>query len=113
MTTALGKRAFTIGRPDRLETIERPLDLLLQREIILDDQQWLALVAAHLALDICRSEACRGSNKGRPIVITVPRPSSVSTEMLPPSSRTYWRLSYAPMPIPVCLVVWKGLNSRV
>jgi hypothetical protein len=39
MAPELDDCAFAVARGDRLEAVERPLDLFLQREVVLDDQQ--------------------------------------------------------------------------
>ncbi len=90
VSSALHERAFPVRRSHGLESVERPFDLLLQRQVVFDDEQGWRLVGVHLALDICRAEASCDSKSGSAIDITVPRPGALSTEMLPPSSRTYW-----------------------
>ena len=39
MATKLSECAFAVARGDRVEAIKRPFDLLLQRKVVLDDQQ--------------------------------------------------------------------------
>jgi len=45
----LDQRALAVHRHDRLETIQRPFDLLLQREVVFDDQQRRQGTGTHLA----------------------------------------------------------------
>ena len=101
-----------------LEAVERPLDLGLKRRIVLDDQHLLGLGCTHLVLIESRAppgaapipgsvsadapraasavaswrERCVSSS-GSHIVMTVPRSTSLSTSIRPPSSWMYWKLS--------------------
>ena len=85
----LHQRRFAVVRGDRLETVERPLDLFLERQVVFDDQQRARFVSAHEAPRGCRSE-CRWSSKsGSSTVTMVPRLTSLSTVIFPPNSCTY------------------------
>ena len=88
----LQERALAVAGSHRFETIQRPLDLLLQRQIVLDDQQ-RRVDGAQGASRRSRSEPWRASNRGSMTVIVVPWPGWLTTEIWPPSSRMYWKLS--------------------
>ena len=86
VATRLHQRRLAVAGRDGLETVERPFDLFLQREVVLDNQQ-RCLCNTHAA--VLRSEPVRRSNNGSNSVTTEPWPSSLFTSMLPPSSLTY------------------------
>jgi len=54
--TALRERALAIVRDDAFKLVQRPLDLLLQGEVVLDDEQRRCLVD-HFALAIFKADA--------------------------------------------------------
>jgi len=80
---------FAVARRHAVEAVQRPLDLLLQRQVVLDDQQGPRLCRAHAASAWRRSVPVRRSNSGTSRVTTVPWPTSLFTSMLPPSSLMY------------------------
>ena len=89
MPPELHQRALAVAGGDRIEAVQRPLDLLLQGQIVFDDQQRRGLAGAHSSPASRKSDPARKSNKGNSKVTTVPCPTSLFTSMLPPSSLTY------------------------
>ena len=100
----LGNRALPVAGDDRLVLVERPLHLLLERGVVLDDQQGSALVG-HAADSLTagvqrvrrprsgRASAAAAPDQGRRRKTRVPTPGSLSTAMLPPKPDTYCELS--------------------
>ena len=91
--------ALAVGRHGDFVAVECPLHLLLQRRIVLDDQQRVAFFAHDTALI---SSAVAGSSASSTAVTfglfstsrtVVPRPTSLSTSMRPPTPSTYCWLS--------------------
>src|SRR6185437_2386712 len=118
----LGERALAVAGDHRLVLVERPLHLLLQGRVVLDDQERAAILGHAADSPTARpppttcpsagSGVSFGAASGRRRNTRVPLPGALSTLMFPPSPATYCELSYTPIPMPVGLVVWKGLNSR-
>ena len=98
VATELQQRALAIAGGHRLEAVHRPLDLLLQRQVVLDDQQRARRRAfgchGHQGtLAMCSADSSCASNSGSSKLTSVPLPGSLCTSMRPPSSCTYWKLS--------------------
>ncbi len=83
MAAALHERASPIVRGHGLEPVERPLDLL-RGEIVLEDEQG-GLLSKFIRRSTFEDRGLTRFEPGNAIVITVPRPGSLSTEMLPHS----------------------------
>jgi hypothetical protein len=61
MAAQLHERALAVGGRHRLEAVERPLDLLLQREVVLDDEQGGDVLGTHVKARV----GARGSGRCR------------------------------------------------
>ncbi len=97
--------ALTIIGDDDFILVEGPANLFLQGRIVFDNQQGAGFSRCHEFSNCFRSDDFETSISGNLTKNRVPAFSLLSTRMSPPSSCTYWRLSYAPIPMPACLVV--------
>ncbi|EXI73003.1 MAG: hypothetical protein AW07_02935 [Candidatus Accumulibacter sp. SK-11] len=90
----LHRRLAVVGG-QRFVLIERPANLLLQRAVVLDDQQVWHFRSTHSCFPDNSSDfrALPTSNNGSRRSTWVPTSTALSTETLPPSSWTYWKLS--------------------
>src|SRR5271166_984769 len=111
MATHHRQRGLAIASSDRFILIESPAHLFLQRRVVLDDEQVprCFVHAASLGSLVGATLSCPSGNTRR---TRVPTSGVLSTRIRPPSPVTYCALSYTPTPMPVALVVWKGLNNR-
>src|SRR5690606_11906014 len=101
--------AVVVVGDDGFVLIESPTHLLLQRGLVLNDQQGFGFFV-HAARLMGTEIAAVG--RGSRTRTQVPSPMRLSTVRRPPMFWMYCALSYAPMPMPVGLVVWNGWNSR-
>ena len=110
MRTELSDSPFSIVGDRYIVIVKALPQLTLNNGVVIDDQEF-ALFFSHTVTESSPATSPVTATAGNLIVTTVPTPSLLCTSIRQPFSRTYSRLSNAPMPYLLPFEALNGLNN--
>ena len=110
LRTELSDSPFAIAGDRYIVIVKALPQLTLNNGVVIDDQEF-ALFFSHTVAESSPATPPVTATAGNLIVTTVPTPSLLCTSIRPPFSRTYSRLSNAPMPYLLPFEALNGLNN--